>query len=768
MKNHGVSRTAADFSELQLSYFNYIKGYELEGLDGDETAVTSDEGYLDVGGNLEFSMKTMAQWKTFTKESSLPYSTVVSNQNASISPYMSAYHDGAQLRNLRRLDIENDPASVKQAIMDYGAVYISYYHDKNYYNLNKWSLYYNPNAVGTNHDVVIVGWDDSIPASNFKNRPPGNGAWLVRNSWSTDDSVGSEYTYFYMSYYDATLDSTAYSLDFEKGSQSDIIYQHDGSTTSGYLPVTKVANVFKTKGRENATSERLDSVMLPFMGTNINYKVEVYTGLTGSSPTSGYLNSSATTTGWTGNSGIYTIDLKNPVYLYPGEKFSVVVTALSGTPYFEIESSENYTYRENGTTKNWFRTTAHIDSGESFYYSNSQWNDAVGYSSQGYGNICLKAITTKSSVAKYKINYNLNGGTNSTSNPSGFLSSQSGSFTLKNPTRSGYHFRGWYTDSGFTQKVTTINYDNKSSKTLYARWCSNSNSNKTSITKKATMSANGTYKTVCSNCGLVKGTYTSYKASSVSLSATKLLRNGENRSPYPIIKTSNGTKLTYGTDYTYSYGSSSRKGVGRYSVTITFKNKYSGTKKMWFTIVPRAPGYASAKLYGYDDVKFSWEGSTGASGYFVYYKRASSSSWTYWGRTTSRSVKIANFTDNIKLNFKVVPYYYYNGTRYTSTQYTTATATTLKQLNQPSMYTKSDGKVSLTWQSIPGASGYQVYWSKSKSGTYKKLCDYSNKYSGVTFTVGKGVTYWYKTRAYKTVDGVKIYGPFSTPKSYKR
>lgn len=118
-------------------------------------------------------------------------------------------------------------------------------------------------------------------------------------------------------------------------------------------------------------SERLDSVMVPFTSaTNVNYKIEIYTGLTSSNPTSGHLHSSSTQTGWTTTKGIYTIDLNRPVYLSPREKFSIVVTALNGPSYFDFEKSKNVTYKQGDVTYSWFNTTASVDVGESFYYYN--------------------------------------------------------------------------------------------------------------------------------------------------------------------------------------------------------------------------------------------------------------------------------------------------------------------------------------------------------------------------------------------------------------
>lgn len=755
--NHGASKTI-DLSELQLAWFHYHTGSQLPGLDGDVAAISPNAyHYLEVGGNMFYSMHTMAQWKTFTTENRLPYQWAVNNKSYSVPSSYNTYHDGAQLRNVRFLNIKFNPESVKQAIINHGAVYISYRSDSRYYNSATNTYNYTATSPGTNHDIVIVGWDD------YKN------AWLARNSWEvTSTGTGSNETYFWLNYDDKSLANTAYSLDFEPYSPLDNMYQYDGATTHSFLGVDGVANVFTASSSTPNGSERLDSVMIPFTGaTNVSYKVEIYTDLKSSKPTDGQLQSAATTTGTTTSKGIYTIDLKKAIYLSPGEKFSIVVTA-PGLKYFDFERSQNITYQENGYTRSWFDTTASIDQGESFYYFSGKWTDLIEYGS-GYGNACIKAITSDSSIKQYDVKYNLNGGTNSSSNPTQYFSTSSGTFTLKAPNRSGYHFLGWYSDSSFTNKVTTINYESKKDITLYAKWCSNSNASSITVLKKATTSANGSYESYCTKCGLYKGKYTTYKISSIGLDHTKLSYTGSNRSPKPVIKTSSGSTLVNGTDYTYTYNKSTRKNTGRYYVTIKFKERYSADSvKKYFTIVPKAPASASAVLYGHDDIKVSWSKCTGASGYAVYYKKSTSSKYVLLKRTTSRYVKKANLTDNVKYNFKIVPYYKSGSSRYGSLTSKAVSATTLKQLKQPSMVRTSNGRVSLTWQSISGASGYQVYWSANKKGTYKKLCDYSSKYTGVTFSVGKGKTYYYKTRAYKKVGNTKIYGPFSTPKAFKR
>ena len=160
----------------------------------------------------------------------------------------------------------------------------------------------------------------------------------------------------------------------------------------------------------------------------------------------------------------------------------------------------------------------------------------------------------------------------------------------------------------------------------------------------------------------------------ISLSAKKYTYSGSAKKPSVTVE-----GLTKGTDYTVTY--SNNTSVGTASVTVTGMGNYTGTITETFTIVPKAPASATAKLTGHDDVKFSWSKSAGASGYTVYYKRSTASSWTRLGRTTKTYYNKANLTDGVKYNFKVVPYYKdSDGNRHSSSaQYKTASVTTLKK-----------------------------------------------------------------------------------------
>ena len=109
--------------------------------------------------------------------------------------------------------------------------------------------------------------------------------------------------------------------------------------------------------------------------------------------------------------------------------------------------------------------------------------------------ITLYAIWEKAS--EYKITYKLNKGKNNTANPKTYTSEDEIKF--KKPTRSGYHFVGWYTDSKYKNQISVIEKGSEGSLTLYAKW-----------TKKISPSAKA------ASLDYVKGT----KANTITVSAT--------------------------------------------------------------------------------------------------------------------------------------------------------------------------------------------------------------------------------------------------------
>ena len=68
----------------------------------------------------------------------------------------------------------------------------------------------------------------------------------------------------------------------------------------------------------------------------------------------------------------------------------------------------------------------------------------------------------------YNVSYKLNGGENDESNPNTYNIEQA--YTLKNPTRTGYTFVGWFTEETFENQATEIALGSHGDKKFYAKW----------------------------------------------------------------------------------------------------------------------------------------------------------------------------------------------------------------------------------------------------------------------------------------------------------
>lgn len=374
-----------------------------------------DFGHCD-GGNAFMSAAYLTRWSGPVSEADDLY-----NVSSDISPPGLAERKHIQ-EVLIVPDSEGplDNDNIKQAVMNYGAVYTSMYIAGSYYNSANSAYYYNGSA-DPNHAVAIVGWDDYFSKSKFSPpQPPQNGAFIVRNSWGTDFG---EAGYFYISYYDSKIGTENFVFNGAEPADNYIrIYQYDPLGwifSMGYLTTTAwFANVFTSAG-----NEQLSAVSFYTADLNSAYELYVYSDAV-SGPRSGSLEVSKT--GAIALPGYHTIPLDSTLPLTAGQKFSVVVKLTTSGYIYPIPVEDYYGGYSSGATAN---------AGESYISSDGNyWEDITDWLPDA--NVCLKAFAAANPVDQPEISISpashdfLDINTGSMSGPQEFTISNTGTADL--------------------------------------------------------------------------------------------------------------------------------------------------------------------------------------------------------------------------------------------------------------------------------------------------------------------------------------------------
>ena len=378
------SEPSVDLSEFHTAYFSYY------GEDQIDTGLTDPEEILDYGGTPQVVINLWAQWAGPIYEDKMPYGdTDVFNDKSKLNKlkYDSDYHlENAYVMNYdkERSNLSELNDAVKQFIYNGQAVDVSFYSDitLNYHSSYKTSNTNRPSRF-CNHAVTIAGWDDTFPASKFKNSPAGDGAWLCKNSWGDNFD---DHGYFWISYYDNSLaDFSVYQL----GDKNNYKYNHQHDT---YVPAISIspfdnedengavymANIFTAEN-----NEQIKAVSTYFNEVGTKYEVTVYTDLEDLNiPSSGTV--AATASGVSNIPGYVTIKLDNYAHVKKGEKFSVVIKMENEeTPLLipaesavYIKDTENYKIIDIGSFSKSYIIDMYTNDGESFYSAdNSNWYD---------------------------------------------------------------------------------------------------------------------------------------------------------------------------------------------------------------------------------------------------------------------------------------------------------------------------------------------------------------------------------------------------------
>ena len=336
---------------------------------------------FDEGGNANMSSAYLLRWGGPVLESQDPYP----NPGGSIDRAPARHVQNVRWVPGRTSYLDND--AIKAAIIDNGALHVSYYHSSSYYRSSTASYYFNGNTSRrSNHAVAVVGWNDNYPKSNFSPTPPGNGAFIVRNSWGAYWGEGG---YFYVSYYDESFAWKAlYAFSNTEGSDNyDSVYQYDplGQVASrGYSSTTAWgANIFTA-----TAASQLAAVGFYALTPNTSYTISIYTGCSTNAPTSGTL--ALTQSGKTDSAGFFTIPLATKATLSARQRFSVVLKLT--TPGYNYPLAFEYAYPG-------YSSEATASSGQSFLSANgSSWSDFTAVN--GSANFCCKAYTKSATVVK--------------------------------------------------------------------------------------------------------------------------------------------------------------------------------------------------------------------------------------------------------------------------------------------------------------------------------------------------------------------------------
>ena len=187
------------------------------------------------------------------------------------------------------------------------------------------------------------------------------------------------------------------------------------------------------------------------------------------------------------------------------------------------------------------------------------------------------------------------------------------------------------------------------------------------------------------------------------------------------------------------------------------------TKKTAETLSGKPSSFSAKESY--NSVALSWREVKGADGYKVYVYNSKKKKYTTLKTVSSNKYTAENLKSGTTYKFALKPYAKKNGkTYYGKPVYLTVTT----KLTRPSLTAKITAKGNnLSWNKVNGADGYVIYYSTQKDGEFKKLK--TTTATSYTHTkTSKSKPYYYKVRAYKTVNGEKLYSSFSTVRKASR
>lgn len=210
-------------------------------------------------------------------------------------------------------------------------------------------------------------------------------------------------------------------------------------------------------------------------------------------------------------------------------------------------------------------------------------------------------------------------------------------------------------------------------------------------------------------------------------------------------------------------GTVKASGVG--TAVITVASEDGATAECKVTVeVPDAPSGISAVSKSYNQIKVSWNKVSGADGYKVSYGTSSKcSTKTVYVKSSTRSYVFKGLKTGRKYYVRVCAYKTVDGKKVVGSPSSVKSVKPVPAKQTSFKVKAGTKKFTASWKKVSGACGYKVYYSTKKSSGFKyKTVKGNSKVKYTVKNLKKGKTYYVKSRAYRVVNGKKVYGPYTS------